>query len=572
MDEAKRKSQVVPPKFIKASFETSNVQVCNSVDTRYCITKRNLFESYDISFPEEKHPESYVTIEDLFKFTIINQETFASCSRQNKTAVETNNIIIVGDAGVGKTTFLKRMLAKYAQDCDLHGYHYVFYIQCSMIDEQDKRTFLEFLAKQLPYFWIKDIDISNAVIDIIEEKEKICIILDGLDLDEINIFSDSVTELKIEQTASSRTYIENILLKKLLPQAKVIITLRPLQFFAFSQLDLDIKQYKKVYILGLNHKNQTDICASVVGKKSEKILNYVNVYSTLKCFCLIPTNFFAVVHFVDIFMPTKPKNFNPMLHFTLVEIFLPSLLIVILNHGLESSKCNLKCAVKLAWKMFLKREMFFNKKVVDEVHENCEILEVYLQIFPAIIGSNNNLTFSAIVYNCLIAMHLLFFHDSFDDYITKFVKPQFFKVDSCFFEIARFLFGLCNQSVKKYLKNLFSDLPIDMINDKKESLKHFVTKIVAKHSKVNGEMFAICSLLFEMHDDNFTIKIADRLTNVINIDNSFLTHQCAGLLYVLSKRTKSIHITLEKNIELNTELSQLVEALKNLKTVPISFL
>ena len=567
LDEAKRKSKVVTPKFIKPFFEISSEQVCDSLDTRYSITKRNLFGSYDISFPEEKQPKNHVTTEDLFKLTNIYQENFASCSQQNKNATETKNIIIIGEAGAGKTTFLKGLLAKYAQDCDLYGYHFVFYIQCSMIDEQDERTFLEFLAKQLPYFWIKDIDISKAVIDIIEKTEKICIVLDGLDLGMINILSDSATELKIEQTASSRTYIKNILLKKLLPQAKVIITLRPLQFLAFSQLDMNIEHYKKVYILGLNHKNQSYICASVVSKKSKKILSYVNVYSTLKCFCLIPTNFFAVVHFVNTFMTTKPKNFIPMLHFTLVEIFLPSLLIVIWNHGLENSKYNLKCAVELAWKMFLEKKIFFNKKVVDEMHESCEILEVYFQI-----DSNKNLTFSEIVYNCLIAMHLLFFHDSFDNYITEDVKSEFFKVDGCFFEITRFLFGLCNQSVKVYLENLSSDFPIHIINDRKVSLKHFITSIVAKHSKVNGEIFAICSLLFEMHDEIFTIEISDRLTNVINIDNSFLTHQCAGLLYVLSKRTKQVHITFESNVELNTELLQLVEALENLKTVSMTFL
>ena len=567
MDEAKRKSRVVPPKFIKASFEISNVQVCSSLDTRYHVTKRNLFESYDIIFPEEKQPESYLTTEDLFKFNNTSLENFPSCSQQNKNATKSDNIIIVGDAGIGKTTFLKGLLAKYAQDHDLYGYHYVFYIQCSMIDKEDERTFLEFLAKQLPRFWKKDIDISNAVIDLIEKKEKICIILDGLDLDVINIFSNSATELKMEQTAISRTYIENILLKKLLPQAKVIITLRPLQFLAFLQLGLDMKHYKKVYILGLNQKIQTDICTSIVGEKSKRVFNYINAHFSLKCFCLIPANFFAVVHFLNKFMSLKTDNFNPMLHFTLVEIFLPSVLIVIWNHGIKNSKCNLKYAVKLAWKMFLERKMFFDQKGVDIEHKNCEILKVYLQIFPAIIGSNNDLIFSAIIYNCLIAMHLLFFHNSFDDYVTKVIKPQFFKVDSCFFEITRFLFGLCNQSVKVYLEKLFPDCSIDTINDNRDSLKHFIEDIVAKHSESHCEMFALCSLLFEMHDDNFTIKIADSLTNAINIDNSLLTHQCAGLLYVLSKRTKKVHITLESNVELNTELSQLVEALRKFKTV-----
>ena len=570
MNEAKRKSQVFPPKFIKASFETSNVQVCNSLNTRYSVTKRNFFGSYDISFPEEKQPENYVITEDMFKFTSTSQENFPSSFQQNKNAAEPDNMIIVGDAGIGKTTFLKGLLAKYAQDHDLYGYHYVFYIQCSMIDKEDERTFLEFLAKQLPCYWIKDIDISKAVIDIMEKKEKICIILDGLNLDVIDIFSNSSTELKIGQTNISCTYIENILLKKLLPQAKVIITLRPLQFSAFSQLGLDIKNYKKVYVLGLNQKVQTDICTSIVGEKSKKVFSYINAHSTLKCFCLIPVNFFAVTHFLNKFMSIKTDNFNPTLYFTLVEVFLPSLLIVIWNHGLKNSKCNLSCAVKLAWKRFLEKKMFFDKKVVDEVHKNCEILDVYLQIFPAIIGSN--LTFPAIVYNCFIAMHLLFFHDSFDDYITKVVKPQFFKIESCFFEIARFLFGLCNQSVKVYLEKLVSNFSTDMINDKRESLKHFIINIVEKHSESSGEMFAICSLLFEMHDENFTIKIADRLKNVINIDNSFLTHQCAGLLYVLSKRTKKVHIIFESNEELNTKFSQLIKALERLKTVSIAFL
>ena len=236
-----------------------------------------------------------------------------------------------------------------------------------------------------------------------------------------------------------------------------------------------------------------------------------------------------------------------MFHFPLVQIFVPSLLLITWNFGLKNSKSDLTYAVKLAWKMFFSNKLrFCSKSDVHEVHQHSQVLKTYLQLFPPVADLNSELTFSAIVFNCLIAMHLLYFHDSFEDYITNVVKPQFLKVDSCFFKISKFLYGLCNCSMTQYLEKLFpclsKDILITMQNKKVKIMKDLIKEVMSKKFHPQSNMIAVFSFVFELHDDEFAKEIAESLPDIIELTESLLKDHFTDLSYLLSMRKRKILI------------------------------
>ena len=580
LDKAKKVSKVFPPKFIQKSLPTAKMQLYDTLENRFCITKKDCFGSLAINFPAEKNLN--VTTEDIFhpigfkrektKFFLAN--TSHSLHYDNCGDITT----VTGDAGIGKTTFLKILLAQYAEKCHLFGYNFVFYISCASVDFGYEGNLLEFLAIELPFLWIKNAVICNAVISNLHEKEKVCILLDGLDINKIKTKDDSSPKMESKLTKSSQNFIKKILKKELLPKAKILITMRPLELSTFKKSNFCKDFQKKFYLLGLNHVNQVNICKRVACTKFEKVINYIDKYPELKFFCLNPTNFLAVSYFIDKFLSTNEEDLIPLFHFPLVQIFVPSLLLITWNFGLKNSKSDITDAVKLAWKMFsTNKSMFCSESDIREAYSHCQILTTYLQIFPPVSDVNNELTFSAIVCNCLIAMHLLYFHDSFESYFTNIIKPQFLEIDSCFFEISKFLYGLCNHSVIPYLEKLFPCLSRDILlskqNGKVKIMKNLIKEVMSKEFDPQSKMVAVFSFVFELHDHKFAEEIAEYLPEAVELTESLLKDHFTGFPYVLSMRKKNISILCSNamtDIEVFKDKIKALQTLKNVLLVQIN--
>ena len=581
LDQAKKGAEILSPKFIQKSIPTEKMQIHDTLENRFISIKKDFARSLAIDFPAEKNPVNGVFLEAIFQSmicskkseTMLYQKDTVDCFNHDNRGDIT---IITGDAGSGKTTFLKSLLAQYTEKTFLFGYNFVFYISCSSVDFDYKGNLLEFLIKELPYLWIKNNVICNAITCNLDEKEKLCILLDGLDINQMNIRKESSSKPETELTKSSQHFIKEILEKRLLPNAKVIIAMRPLELSAFKKSQFYKNCQNKFFIFGLNHENQVNICKHVTCTKFEMIMNFVDEYTDLKFFCSNSTNFLAVSYFLNTFQSTSKNNLNPLFQFPLVQIFVPSLLLITWNFGLKNSKSDITYAVKLAWKMFSNKSMFFSESDVYKEHQHCPIVRIFFQTFPSVAGLNNEFTFtfSAIVSNCLIAMYLFLFQDSFDDYITNIVKPQFLEVDSCFFEITKFLFGLCNNEVIQYLEKLFPGLAQEsLINAKLQNcnkvkiLKDLVREVMAKKFNPKSKMIAVFSLVFELHDNEFAEEIAEFLPDKIELTESLLKDHFTGLPYVLLKRKREISIIFSSTLTNNEVFKEKIKVLETLENV-----
>ena len=580
LDKAKEISEIIPPKFIQSSLPKPKMQFYITLENNICMTREDSSTPLNIGFPGEKNLVDSVNTDDVFQ--PIGSKKEKTQFFESKAAFHYDNCgditTITGNAGSGKTTFLKILLAQYAEKDHLFGYNFVFYIPCSSVDFDYEGNLLEFLAIELPFLWIKNLEICNAIISNLNEKEKVCILLDGLDINKIKINDDSDPKVESRLTMSSKNFIKKILEKELLLKSKVLITMRPLQFSAFKKSKFYKNCQNKFYILGLNHEDQVNICQHVTCTKFEKIINYIDEHTDLKVFCLNPTNFLAVSYFLDKFMSTNKEDLIPLFHFPLVQIFIPSLLLITWNFGLKNLKSDLTYAVELAWKMFFSNKlMFCSESDVHEVHQHSQVLKTYLQIFPPVADLNTDLTFSAIVFSCLIAMHLLCFHDSFEDYITNVIKPQFLKLDSCFFKISKFLYGLCNCSVTQYLKKLFPCLSRDILktmqNNKVKIMKDLIKEVMSKKFDPQSNMIAVFSFVFELHDNEFAKEIAESLPDNIELTESLLKDHFTGLPYVLSMRKRKILITCPQamiDMQVFKKNIKILQTLENVTLLPFS--
>ena len=286
LNKAEEISKIIPPKFIQRSLPKPKMHFYITLENHICMTKKDSSTSLNISFPLEKNLVNNVNNDDVFQPIGSTKEknqffqSEAACCYDNCGDITT----ITGNAGSGKTTFLKTLLAQYAEKGHLFGYNFVFYIPCSSVDFDYEGNLLEFLAIELPFLWIKNPEICNAIISNLNKKEKVCILLDGLDINKITINDDSAPKVENRLTMSSQNFMKKILEKELLLKSKVLVTMRPLQFSAFKKSKFYKNCQNKFYILGLNLEDQINICQHVTSTKFEKIINYIDEHTDLKVF------------------------------------------------------------------------------------------------------------------------------------------------------------------------------------------------------------------------------------------------------------------------------------------------
>ena len=221
-------------------------------------------------------------------------------------------------------------------------------MQFSDIDLNYKSNLFQFLASTLPYQWLLNNKICSNVLKQITESSKLCLIIDDFVTKNIN-FPHFVPPLSESETICyGENHLVNILFGNALPRATIIVTFRSNQVL---ELPNALKPYLMVHILSLKEKNQQEISKCISFEKSKAILRYIQAYPQLNKFYVVPENCFAVMHIIHAFCLSK-NSCDPIIYFSLKQIFVASLALLFLDKGLKQSQCNLSCVVKRAWGFF----------------------------------------------------------------------------------------------------------------------------------------------------------------------------------------------------------------------------
>ena len=204
-----------------------------------------------------------------------------------------NVVGVIGQAGIGKTTFSKILLNRILnKEENLYNADYIFYVKLRDFQNQNKIKLglLDFLFKNISSDWSETIDCSKSFLNHLSESDSVVIILDGFDEIDNTQFKDP-SNIKVNMymydEKSPLDFILGLLSGEILPKAKKIITSRPRQLL---DLSLDFKPIFLVSIIGIDNDGQKQICEEICKnqEQTQEVWNYVQNQPELNSYCYVP--------------------------------------------------------------------------------------------------------------------------------------------------------------------------------------------------------------------------------------------------------------------------------------------
>ena len=529
----------------------------------------------EISHALNRPPVGDVKLNEMFNKA--REHAIAVSSKNNYTTAEASeydvntvgNIVgIIGQAGIGKTTLSKMILADVVKD-GLFEADYIFYFQFrDIFNYNNKENLLSFLAKPLMLDWVSDKQQRNAVLKSLSASNHVIIIMDGFDEANFCDFRTFSTVALCEE-ATPEMLIKNILVGNILPKSKKIVTSRPRQLLELSNR---LRPQYIVNILGLTLQDQYLICRGICGDNAaDYVFNYIQSIPQIASYCYVPVNCILVMHSIlsiDAlkFTPeknqqillsrqNKPKNITGVF-VIVVGLFLTS------PHVSSSEEFPLQKVATLAWEGFNKKKFYFDKKdlcnagLIDK-QENIFLVTVLAKnYFMSLLGGNSKtISYFAhlIIQEFFVALKLIFF-TTLKDFTDLFLKPVRSSVsgepelaidlfDANWEMVSKFLFGLCNQQVEKCLTGL-----LETFNEKANFKLKILQKAVINNMLISADndyfakVLNVCIWAYELNDDQFAQTIAAYLRDKLIIKGKFLTSDIAPFLNVLRRRNEPLAI------------------------------
>ena len=463
-----------------------------------------------------------------------------------------NTVGIIGQPGMGKTTFTETLLKKYAEDCKLYDSELVFHLKFRNIVYKKESNILQFLAQRFD----KD-KVYDALLDRLESSLETLIIMDGLDEANINWSKEDFSKIDIHSKNTAEVFIKNILKGTVLSKAKKLITSRP---GLLNSLSDDFRPQFCVNIIGLDENAQKQICGDICGDKSKDVYSYVQDHPDLLAYCHVPFNCIIVMASVFQLKTEKPESSDLSLPCTLTGI-----LTVALNNFLKSKhhqgKLMYKKIANFAWDGFKENKICFEESDIEKAKLTKDDLKnMFITIFKkhdvfyslSFFCATKKVTYFChlIMQEFFVALKLLFFMPV-QKMKNLFSSEHQSSLDDARFEmVVKFMFGLCNETTFKYFLVAFPQIPFpknqaellkenlekkfsfDKFNDDNENCFH----------NFDGSFLRFLGWIYELQDKEFTSKIAQTFPDRIKLQCTMLLTDFEPLHYFFQSRKKPILI------------------------------
>ena len=507
-------------------------------------------DEYDFHHRDErvklfsKPPVGDVEVEQLF----VKAKEFAEYESSKKDfgnpkaeehfiKVYSNVVGILGQAGCGKSTLAKTILNRVVGKEHLYEIDSVFYFEFRNINYDGKANLLKFLSPTLTSDWMTDNERRDAVLKQIQDSNKVLIIMDGLDEAKID-FTKNHHKVSVNDENSAEIFIMNILQGTILENAKKLVFSRPHQLLEL--LD-EFRPRFRVNILGLDEESQMQVCEDICGENKDQVYKYIKNHPEILSFSYIPINCIFSCYAINKTLSQEesivPQSMTGILT-SVLELFVDSP-----NHRGEFKAKNI---AELAWKGFkVKKINFQNKDLTDSELSNDDINNLFvsvtkkqeLRLFrgnPQLISYFSHL----ILQEFLVAVHLLLFSslDEFEKLISNSNNSDYNLFSSRFEMVTKFLFGLCNQETFERLKECIQSCAFS--SRKSESLQNLPKDAI--YTTIDDEVFRYFNWAYELQNDDFTNRLAFRLSDEVDVKCRMLPSDFGAFYYVCNKKQKPI--------------------------------
>lgn len=265
-------------------------------------------------------------------------------------------ICVVGQAGIGKTTCMKRWVKKLLDEDGEQQASCVFFIFVKYIDFSRPTTFLKFLLSTMLPNWEHSDESDRYWLRILSEDPNVVVALDGLDEAAAEELSAQVPRVNLFDESSPLFFLLNLINGTLLPYARVIISSRPACIYNLhpSQRPEHVFQ-----ILGLNSKAQDELGRQICSENYDTIRAILMRNAGAFAYCYVPVNFILTVDYL--------MRRNCEADFVcLTKVLASACVKYSVSDHLNGKDCELDKLSKLAWSGYRNMQITFETKDIQE--------------------------------------------------------------------------------------------------------------------------------------------------------------------------------------------------------------
>jgi len=376
--------------------------------------------------------------------------------KEKKAYIDRNGNILgfVGEAGVGKTTSIKKWVLWILDGKIVSSVSFLFFIRIRDIEFSKEMTVLQFLTESILPNWSHSETESHGNrwwIEQLYEDQQAVIALDGLDEAAVENLSQTVPKISLYNPTKPIYILMNLISGQLLPFARIIITSRPDRFYRVAPA------YKPKFvfeILGLDEKGQdalgNQICDSWTGQVKSTLIKNPDLFA----YCFVPVTFILTVDYLA-------KNSSSDLYDVCLTKILATAVISYWESdhwrryelGPEFDKLSY-----LAWKGQEQMQIIFSMKQISDAGIDDETCQSFLitsildsgNIKMKILNGKKRIYFSHLIWQeFFAAVHLMLYAS--EEVFLKSLQHMF---DDRWEIVMKFLFGFCQESAYQLVEEL----------------------------------------------------------------------------------------------------------------------
>ena len=472
-----------------------------------------------------------------------------------------NVVGVIGQAGVGKTTFSKILLNRILNKEErLYNADYIFYVKLRDFQNQNRIELglLNFLFKNISSDWAETIDCSKSFLKLLSESDSVVIILDGFDeIDSIQFKDPSKLRVNVYDEKLPLEFTLGLLIGEILPKAKKVITSRPRQLL---NLILQFKPIFLVSIIGIDNYGQKQICEDICKnhEQTQEVWNYVQNQTELNSYCYIPI--MAILIFHTIYQNLLRDRLDKQTSISISQVLAYNLnLFICTDHvnknnpdhicDRNQTKIKLKSLSKLsklAYEGIVQRKLYFSDDDFQVAGLNENDISPFLTTFHANDSSNAMAVVRKITKTLNYFSHLIWQEFFAAIHIIFDLKQTFFDLNpidlssSQFEVVTKFLFGLCNDHTVEILNNIDDEYIFLSNNDANVLKEHLHSHL----KKTALDLFRLASLLYELKDKTLTREFSNLLPSILKIKGDVFPNDVLPLCELIRARQRHLEIHL----------------------------
>lgn len=427
------------------------------------------------------------------------------------------NILLVGKAGIGKTTIVQQVLRLWTEKTGTNP-DYMFYFDETIASHCSNLMNLESLLFDV-YVKAKDNDQQEVLQDMTDNAENVVFIFDG------------VTCLQED------CVLKKIMNHDVLRKAKVIITCR-------TEIEEDSLfsdwPTKKVYVQGFSEESIRTYYQKMLGHNPD-LLDVVLNNQELFSLSYVPMYAFIIANLILLQEESNVVLNNPH---TVTNMNIHIFVIALMKYGnknlleideyLKEIKDELYPLMKNAFSAIEQKSLNFPQISGDETN----IRHAFLKTITIRDGQ-----YCAFLHNTMQEFFSALWLLENPDEIEKVLNTCQTEENQHMRHVLLFLCGLLGEHNSKLLKCLF---PEDQM---KKTSDWFAEKLLDTFLKPDGEdidLLYVCQCLYELQSSKACLMILEKMKHQLDIDVNLDPHQSCALSYVISQsRDKEVHVNLQ---------------------------